>query len=153
MFPASPALTGRFITIVPPGTAITLWRLINYLHLSWWVILNSSVFIYWIPWCLSGKESACQCRRHGFDPWAGSLEKEMATHSSILSWEIPWTENPGGLQSTRDCKRVGHESGTKETKNLSISPSSIYLSIINQSISYSFLQLSIHPAIYPPLWG
>ena len=28
-----------------------------------------------------------------------SLEKEMATHSSILAWEIPWTEEPGGLQS------------------------------------------------------
>ena len=29
----------------------------------------------------------------------GPLEKEMATHSSILAWEIPWTEKPGGLQS------------------------------------------------------
>ena len=29
-----------------------------------------------------------------------SLEKEMATHSSILAWEIPWKEEPGGLQST-----------------------------------------------------
>ena len=29
----------------------------------------------------------------------GPLEKEMATHSSILAWEIPWTEEPGGLQS------------------------------------------------------
>ena len=28
------------------------------------------------------------------------LEKEMATHSSILAWKIPWTEEPGGLQST-----------------------------------------------------
>ena len=28
-----------------------------------------------------------------------TLEKEMVTHSSILSWEIPWTEEPGGLQS------------------------------------------------------
>ena len=28
-----------------------------------------------------------------------SLEKEMATHSSILAWEVPWTEKPGGLQS------------------------------------------------------
>ena len=29
-----------------------------------------------------------------------SLEKEMATHSSMFAWEIPWTEEPGGLQST-----------------------------------------------------
>ena len=28
------------------------------------------------------------------------LEKEMATHSSVLAWKIPWTEEPGGLQST-----------------------------------------------------
>ena len=32
-------------------------------------------------------------------PKEGDLEKEMATHSSILAWTIPWTEKPGGLQS------------------------------------------------------
>ena len=31
--------------------------------------------------------------------WEDTMEKEMATHSSILAWEIPWTEEPGGLQS------------------------------------------------------
>ena len=31
--------------------------------------------------------------------WEGPLEKEMATHSSILAWKIPWTEEPGRLQS------------------------------------------------------
>ena len=31
--------------------------------------------------------------------WKDLLEKEMATHSSILAWRIPWTEEPGGLQS------------------------------------------------------
>ena len=35
------------------------------------------------------------------------LEKEMATHSSILAWEIPWTEKPVGLQSMVS-QRVGH---------------------------------------------
>ena len=39
--------------------------------------------------------------------WEDSLEKEMATHSSILAWRIPWTEAPGGLQS-RGSQRVGH---------------------------------------------
>ena len=33
--------------------------------------------------------------------WEDPQEKEMATHSSILAWEIPWTEEPGGLQSMR----------------------------------------------------
>ena len=39
--------------------------------------------------------------RCGLDPWVGKipLEKGMATHSSILAWEIPWTEEPGGLWS------------------------------------------------------
>ena len=36
------------------------------------------------------------------------LEKEMATHSSILAWRIPWTEEPGGLQSMWS-QRVGHD--------------------------------------------
>ena len=36
------------------------------------------------------------------------LEKEMVTHSSILAWKIPWTEKPGGLQST-GSQRVGHD--------------------------------------------
>ena len=36
------------------------------------------------------------------------LEKEMATHSSILAWRIPWTEEPGGLQSM-ESHRVGHD--------------------------------------------
>ena len=37
-----------------------------------------------------------------------SLEKELATHSSILAWRIPWMEEPGGLQST-GSQRVGHD--------------------------------------------
>ena len=38
------------------------------------------------------------------------LEEGMATHSSILAWIIPWTEDPGGLQSMR-LQRVGHDYG------------------------------------------
>ena len=40
--------------------------------------------------------------------WEESLEKEMATHSSILAWKISWTEEPGGLQSGRS-QRVRHD--------------------------------------------
>ena len=57
-----------------------------------------------LPWGLSDKESSCQCGRCGrcgFNPWVRKipLEKEMTTHSRILAWEIPWTEEPGGLHS------------------------------------------------------
>ena len=39
--------------------------------------------------------------------WEDPLEKRMATHSSILAWRIPWTEEPGGLQSM-GSQRAGH---------------------------------------------
>ena len=59
---------------------------------------------------LSGKESPCQCRRCWFNPlsWEDPLEEEMATQSSILAWEIPWTGEPGGLPST-GSQRVGQD--------------------------------------------
>ena len=41
------------------------------------------------------------------------LEKEMATHSSILAWRIPWTEETGGLQSM-GLQRVRHDLATKQ---------------------------------------
>ena len=149
-----------------------------------WLVNNTG-----LPWRLSGKESACQCRRCEFDPWVGkilcskkwqptpvslpgksqeqrrpsgystwncrrvegnrnplqysclenpmdggawqaivhgvvksqkrlsefsftfhfhALEKEMATHSSVLAWRIPGTEEPGGLPSM-GLHRVGHD--------------------------------------------
>ena len=40
--------------------------------------------------------------------WEDPLEKGMATHSSILTWIIPWTEEPGGLRSM-GLQRVGHD--------------------------------------------
>ena len=47
------------------------------------------------------KESACNAGYPGSIPGSGrSLEKEMETHSSILTWETPWTQEPAGLQST-----------------------------------------------------
>ena len=64
------------------------------------------------PGGASGKEPACQCSRqetqvHSLgqeDP----LEEAMATHSSILAWKIPWTEEPGGLQPM-GLQRVRHD--------------------------------------------
>ena len=55
-----------------------------------------------------------QCRRPRFDPWVGKIpwRKEMATHSSFLAWKIPWTEEPGRLQSIA-LQRVGHNWATE----------------------------------------
>ena len=62
----------------------------------------------------SGKELACQWKKQEMQEmqtqslgWEDSLEEEMATHSSILAWEIPWTEESGRLQS-RGPHRVRH---------------------------------------------
>ena len=53
-----------------------------------------------LPGGSDSKESACNAEDLSSVPGLGrSLEKEMATHSSILAWEIPWTEEPGRLQS------------------------------------------------------
>ena len=56
-----------------------------------------------------GKEFACNAGSRGSTLRLGrSLEKGMATHSSILAWKIPWTEEPGGLQPM-GLQRVGHD--------------------------------------------
>ena len=46
--------------------------------------------------------------------WEDSLEEEMAPHSSILAWKIPWTEEPSGLQST-GLQRIRHDSADTHT--------------------------------------
>ena len=62
-----------------------------------------------VPSGSDGKESACNV-----GGWVQSLgqedllEKEIATHTSILAWRIPWTEKPGQLQSM-GWQRVGHD--------------------------------------------
>ena len=58
-----------------------------------------------------GKASACNMEDWGSIPgWKDPLEKEMATHSRILAWKIPWTKEPGGLHSPWGSK----ESDTTE---------------------------------------
>ena len=52
--------------------------------------------------------------------WEDPLEKEMETHSSTFAWRIPWTEEPGGLQSI-GSQRIGHDRSdlAHSTANLS----------------------------------
>ena len=71
-----------------------------------------------LPWCSDSKESTCNVGEPGWIPGSGRspLEEGMATHSSILAWEIPWTEESGGLQSM-GSQRVRHnwETNTSTT--------------------------------------
>ena len=55
-----------------------------------------------------GSVVSLQCRSHRIPRSGDPLEEGMGTHSSIFAWRIPWTEEPGGLQST-GLHRVGHE--------------------------------------------
>jgi len=59
--------------------------------------------LLWIPVKNPPAKQETQVRSLG---WDGALEKRMATHSSILAWEVPWTGEPGRLQS-RGSQRVG----------------------------------------------
>ena len=69
-------------------------------------------FAHWFqgfPGHSGSKETTCNAGDPGSIPGSGDpLEKAMATHSSILTWKIPWTEEPGGLQSM-GLQRVGHD--------------------------------------------
>ena len=95
-----------FIVVICNRTCKYLW-----MYLDLFFLLIPSLWIYQglLRW-LSGKESACQCK----ELWVRSLdqkdplEEEVATHSSILAWRIPWTEKSGRLQSM-GSQRVAYD--------------------------------------------
>ena len=68
----------------------------------------------WLPclylWKLPWENVINNSEDQGSFGWEDPMEKEMATHSSILAWEIPWIEEPGGLQ----LQRIGHNYATKQ---------------------------------------
>ena len=73
---------------------------------------HKAVIIEGLPWWLSSKFSDCSPGDAGFLGQKDPLEEGMATHSSILAWRVPWTEEPGGLQSV-GSQRVRHPLVTK----------------------------------------
>ena len=91
--------------------------------------LFDSCLLTLLPWWLSSKEAVCNAGNPVLslgqeDP----LEKGMATHSSILAWEIPWTEEPGGLMVQRVPKSQTQLSTKLALWNASplIAPNGIY---------------------------
>ena len=66
----------------------------------WTAVRQPSLSFTIFPGGSDGKESAYYAGDLGLIPGSGrSLEKGLVTHASILAWRIPWTEEPGGLQS------------------------------------------------------
>ena len=103
-----------------------------YSPLSWWVIRNdlsssayvkaaqNAVSVLWRkPECMGASLVAQTVKNPPAmrETWVWSLgredalEEDMATHSSVLAWRVPWTEEPGGLQST-GSPRAGHDWAT-----------------------------------------
>ena len=64
--------------------------------------------VHGLPWCFSGKEFVCRCRRRRSIAGLGRSPGEGNGNTCILAWEIPWGEEPGGLQSM-GLQRVGHD--------------------------------------------
>ena len=114
-------------------TPVPQWSILQELHQQVLHVLFCTNLIETISggWH-SGKKSACQCRRRrrfGLDPLGREdpLEKGMATHSSILAWEIPWVEEPDLLQSmgtqsrtwlsTHSCKYTAENFSSPDPRN------------------------------------
>ena len=77
------------------------------------------------PGGVTGKESTCQCRRckrHGFDSWIRNIPWHRKWQpKSILAWKIPWSEEPGRLQ-TMGLQKFGHDWAHTYTHSFSVCP-------------------------------
>ena len=109
----------------------------------------STSYLFHTWQCLHGASQAAQWQRTLLPiqemwarplGWEDPLEKEMATHSSTLVWEIPWTEEPGRLPST-GSQRVRHNSATKEQQ-------SVYMSTPLSHLPHPLLPLRC-PQVHP----
>ena len=94
------------------------WSDLACTHVGSWILLTSyCICLDWIfhsryslnrlPWWLRWYSIWLQCRTWGLTPGSQNpLERGMATHSSVLAWRIPWTEEPGGLGSSVQGQRI-----------------------------------------------
>ena len=100
-----------------------------------------------IPWQLNGQDSVLQLQENQemgicFLGWEDSLEEGMATHTSILAWSIPWTEEPSMLLSA-GSHRIGHDwSWTHHLNHLHPSPSHIEKYLGRLSIKANLFYIS-----------
>ena len=99
---------------VPQGD---VWGLKQSTWSPWTTVTMISLWDLGFPGGTSGKEPSCQRKRHETRVQslgqADALEKGMATHSSILAWRIPWTEEPGKLQSMGSHRDLAPTHGHK----------------------------------------
>ena len=116
----SPAMAEGSLPLAPLGSTLTGFSLLNfswsndwcfclltglwliYYHIWLGVNIRVSQVVQWGRISLPLQETWVQSLG-----WKDPLEEDMATHSTILAWEFPWTEEPGGLQSM-GSQRVGY---------------------------------------------
>ena len=122
------------------------WQLLRGLFVSYWTLIRAQQ--------LKKKQTNCfqcrNCRRYRFNPWWGrSFGGEHATHFGVLAWRIPWTEEPGGLQSM-GLQRVRHEWATKQQQTTF---SILHLCHISNFVQFSpfLFFLTFSSWIMPPL--
>ena len=104
-----------------------IWKSMFYIHINTHTYTHTHTHththIYGLPQWLSSIESTCMQEIQETWVWSlgqeDPLEKGMVTHSSILAWRIPWTEEPHRLQFM-GSQRVGHSGATKTFTNIYI---------------------------------
>ena len=86
---------------------------VHFIYLLLFLSMDTFEFLpsFGFPGDSNDRESACNAGNPGSLGRGDPLEKGVATHSGILAWEIPWTEEPGKLQSMAS-QRVGHNWAT-----------------------------------------
>ena len=112
---ASQGLWGRNALAAGGHSLVYLWRCTR--PAAGWT--PSELFSVWVHWITNNRPSAMTVKNPPAMGeiwvwslgWEDPLEKGMATHSSILAWRIPWTEEPGGLQSM-GWRRAGYDWAT-----------------------------------------
>ena len=93
--------------------------------------------LYRLPRWLSSKEPACQCKRHGFSLGReDALEKEMATYSRILTWEISWTQEPAWDHKSDTTLRLS--SNNLYTRNSCSPQNSQSFSVLTANLPWSW---------------
>ena len=139
-------------TKIMASSLITSWQIDGRQWKKWQTLFcfgaPKSAFFYGFPGGSEDKAFACNAGDPGLIPGLGRpLEKEMATHSSILAWRIPWTEEPGGLQST-GLQRVGHDWANSFIRSFILSAKTncvitVFCCLQDYSLAKRFTQLSL----------
>ena len=86
------------------------WILLRFPKVLWILNVHQHTFSG-LPWWFRWQTIWLQCQRPGFDPRVRKIPWRMDTHSSILAWETPWSQEPGRLQSTgsQSQTRLSHK--------------------------------------------